>query len=210
MKRRADIDERAMLMRYVREKLKDSSTYVVALVVGTFINLYGHILVPWLRGSTDPLGAFIVELRAHPLVILLSMVLAYCFPFAVGTFSAVATRFKNRGFELKAIFPDSKPDPVFRADREGRFLDMGATTEAFFRERRLANAVAVLGEEAWRACVNASRDAERSTGTVLHSRSLDRWFAVSQSCGPNDSINIYMTEVRPDASTDLGSAASTV
>ena len=43
------------LKRYIAEKLSSCNIYVVAGVVGTFINLYGHLLVPFFRGEANPI-----------------------------------------------------------------------------------------------------------------------------------------------------------
>ena len=32
---------------YTRQKLSERGTYILALIVGTFINAYAHFLVPW-------------------------------------------------------------------------------------------------------------------------------------------------------------------
>lgn len=84
----------------------------MAAIVGTFINLYGHVLVPVLRGEQHPVNRFVIELGISPGVVSLSILLAYIFPMFVGVYSSVATRFQTRGFERRSWFPDNKPDPV--------------------------------------------------------------------------------------------------
>ena len=39
------------LRRYIHDKLRSRNTYIVAMIVGTCINGYGHFLVLTLRGE---------------------------------------------------------------------------------------------------------------------------------------------------------------
>jgi len=38
----------------------------LAFVVGSLINVYGQLLVPWFRDRSDPFGAFVSEFDARP------------------------------------------------------------------------------------------------------------------------------------------------
>lgn len=116
--------ELRLLWSLVRGKLRDRGTYVVAAIVGTLINAYGQLLVPWFRGASDPLLAFMVEFEARPGVTTFSIFIAYAFPFCVGIYSAVAARYRLRRIESVAEFPDRKPDPVFRATKSGRLVEV--------------------------------------------------------------------------------------
>lgn len=107
------------LHRFVRDKLRQRNTYAVALVVGTLINGYGHILVPWLRGTAHPLDTFIAELIEHPSVNSFSLVIAYFFPVLVDLYSSVATRFDQRDHERLASFPEHNPNPVIELEVPG-------------------------------------------------------------------------------------------
>ena len=181
---------KGLARKYLLEKLGQWSTYVVALIVGSFINLYGHFLVPMFRGVEDPFSRFMEELTAHPVLTVVSVLLGYCFPFLVGTFSSVGTRLALCHFEHKADFPDQKPDPVFRVEPGGRIIDMGARTAALFAGLGLTDASEVLGGGAW-------EQIERGTfpqGAVLHSAPLGGDYAVSYAQGLGSFINVYMTQ----------------
>jgi hypothetical protein len=52
----------ACIGRLTGDKLKDPATYWLAGVVGTLINVYGHLLVPWLHGDAVPVSTFLAEL----------------------------------------------------------------------------------------------------------------------------------------------------
>jgi membrane protein YqaA with SNARE-associated domain len=85
-----------VIRRLVAEKLRERSTYVVALIVGTLINLYGQVLVPWLRGFGDPFAALAGEFAVRPGLVLATVFIAYAFPLAVGVYSAVTARYQIR------------------------------------------------------------------------------------------------------------------
>jgi hypothetical protein len=71
--------------------LGSPALYGLAFFVGTLINFYGHFLVPILRGQRDPLGAFLAEIYDAPAITLLSVGIAYLFPFLVGLYSTLRT-----------------------------------------------------------------------------------------------------------------------
>ena len=83
-----------LIRRLVVEKLKDRSTYIVALVVGTLINLYGQVLVPWLRGLGNPFDLLAVEFSDRLGLAIVSIFLAYAFP--VSSSGSLSTRFIRR------------------------------------------------------------------------------------------------------------------
>ena len=85
-----------LILRLIGEKLLDRTTWTLAFVVGTLINLYGQLLVPSFRGSFDPITDFIIEFEFRPELTLVSVFLAYAFPVFVGIYSAVTSRYKNR------------------------------------------------------------------------------------------------------------------
>ena len=143
-----------LIRRLVADKLRDRTTYVVAAVVGTLISAYGQLLVPWIRSGSDPFAAFAAEFERTPVLTLLSVFLAYAFPFCVGIYSAVAVRYNNRRIESIADFPERKPDPVFRADRNGQPVEVGATTQELFDKYRVDSAQKILGDEIWERIVS--------------------------------------------------------
>ena len=135
-----------LLYRIIRDKLRDAETYWIAAIVGTLINGYGHLLVPWFRGANDPFAAFGEEFSARPALMIFSIVLAYAFPMFVGVTSSVSTRYKNRRTESIADFPERKPDPVFRAARDGSLVEVGATTRALFEKHNIRTVQMILGD----------------------------------------------------------------
>ncbi len=181
-----------LLRRLVAEKLRDRSTYIVAAVVGTLINAYGHLLVPWFRGAPDAFAVFASEFGIRPGLTLFSIFLAYAFPLCVGIYSSVATRYKTRRFESVADFPDRKPDPVFRAASNGRIVEIGAATRALFDQYEIDSAQAILGEEIWRDIVSKRVSA---CGRKIFFEPEGASYALSHAPTNNDEINIYLTRL---------------
>lgn len=178
--------------RLIVEKLNDSSTYVVAVVVGTLINLYGQLLVPWFRTGSDPVLQFTVELTERPELTIFSMFLAFAFPFCVGTYSAVATRYKNRRVESIADFPEKKPDPVFRAAKDGSLVEVGGSTQLFFEEFGIDRAQTLLGEDVWLDIISG-RGGDRRI--IVEFEQEGERYVVAHTPTKNDEINIYMTRL---------------
>jgi hypothetical protein len=48
----------SLIFSLILGKLRDRTTYLVALIVGTLINLYGQLFVPWIRNVGDPFTVF--------------------------------------------------------------------------------------------------------------------------------------------------------
>ena len=189
-----------LIFVYFVEKAADPALCLLAVVVGIVINLYGQILVPWLRGLS-PLAALRSESRERPLLLATSVFIAFLFPFTVGLISGVATRYVQRHVEAHATFPDAKPDPVFRVDLEGRVVRMGARTRMIF-ENRTVTAPRVLGDQVWREVLKAHA-AGTSIGldTAIHYEPIDSWFLVAHSAGEDRKfINLYLTLI----SAELG------
>ena len=72
--------------------LRDLRAWRTALVVGTLINLYGQLLVPWLDGQPDVVAAWLEKAGTHPGTTALSTVLGYLFPLGVSVYSAAGAR----------------------------------------------------------------------------------------------------------------------
>ena len=138
-----------LIARLIVDKLHDRTTYVLAAIVGTLINLFGQLLVPWFRTDANPFSSFGHEFETRPGLTLFSVFLAFAFPFCVGIYSAVAARYKNRRMESIADFPERMPDPVFRATRSGELVELGATTRQMFERHGIDCAQRILGEEVW-------------------------------------------------------------
>jgi len=68
------------------------SAWKVAVVVGTLINVYGQVLVPWLNGEPNVFGALRERAVLHPGTTALSVAVAYLFPLGVSAYSAAAAR----------------------------------------------------------------------------------------------------------------------
>jgi hypothetical protein len=183
-------------MRYVNEKLRDPITYLIAVVVGTLINAYGHLLVPLLRGEPHPVEALGAEFGTHPMLVTFSVLLAYAFPFAVSIVSAVLTRRSLRRLESWAAFPNQKPDPVFRADRDGHLVEMGEVTRALFTRHSIRTAQDVLGEELWQSLRGAPVGVRAE---LFYSQRLAGWYLVRHAPAESGLVNVYLTETRsPD------------
>jgi hypothetical protein len=181
-----------LLQRLIAEKLRDRSTYIVAVVVGTLINAYGHLLVPWFRGASDPFLILSIEFGTRPGLTLFSIFLAYAFPVCVGVYSSVATRYKTRRFESVADFPDRKPDPVFRAAPNGRIVEVGAATRVLFEQYEIDSAQALLGEEIWRDIVTKRVSA---CGRKIFFEPEGASYVLSHAPTNNEEINIYLTRL---------------
>ena len=181
-----------LIRRLTADKLAEPSTYILAGVVGTLINGYGQLLVPWFRGWADPFAALSAEFGARPGLTLFSIFLAYAFPLCVGVYSAVAARYQARRFESIADFPDRKPDPVFRAASSGRIVETGATTRALFEAYGVARAQDILGEETWAEIQSKSVP---GCGHKIFFEAEGAAYAVSHAPTENKAINVYLTRL---------------
>lgn len=181
-----------LILRLTWGKLRSHGTYVLALIVGTLINLYGQLLVPWLRDAPDPIGVFLDVLERNPGTTVLSIFLGYAFPFFVGTYSAVAARYNNRRMESVADFPDRKPDPVFRVNRNGDLVETGALTGEWFVKHKISNASAILGEAVWS---DIRHDRGLDPGTTVRFDPEGIRYVVAYAPTADDQINIYLTRL---------------
>ncbi len=186
--------DRRLIRRLIWEKLHDRSIYGLAAFVGTLINLYGQLLLPWFRGYGDPFFMFYLEFYKQPYLTVFSVFLGYAFPFCVGIYSSVATRYKNRRVESIADFPERKPDPVFRATKDGALVEVGAATQEFFDKHRIDCAQKILGQETWAEIVAGER---AKIGTTVYFAAEDVNFLVTHALTENDQINIYLSRL-PD------------
>ena len=181
-----------LIGQLIGERLRARTTYVVAAVVGTLINIYGQLLVPWLRGAEDPFWVFRNEFDERPVLTIFSIFLAYAFPVFVGVYSSVATRYKTRRFESVADFPDRKPDPVFRAAPSGRIVEAGAATHALFERYHVDAAQKILGEKFW-ADIVAHR--APSNGGTIFFEAEGVSYMVAYAPTANDHVNVYLTRL---------------
>ncbi len=182
----------ALIRRLLGDKLRDAETYWIAAVVGTLINGYGQLLVPWFRGAGDPFAAWAAECQVRPALTTFSVILAYAFPLAVGVTSSVITRYKNRRIESVADFPERKPDPVFRAARDGRLVEIGAATSEFFRKYNVDTAQSILGEAVWSEIVAARAP---GGGQLIYFDAENSYYVVSYAPTAQDQVNVYMTQL---------------
>ena len=181
-----------LIRRLIADKLHDRTTYGVAVVVGTLISAYGHLLVPWIRSDVNPFTAFATEFGRTPLLTLFSVFLAYAFPFCVGIYSAVAARYANRRIESIADFPDRKPDPVFRAARDGRLVEVGANTQRMFEKYRIDCAQKILGETIW-ADIASDKPADGPIRFLFEAEGAE--YLVAHAPTEDGEINIYLTRL---------------
>jgi hypothetical protein len=185
--------ELRLILRFLRDKLSERATYILAAVVGTLINLYGQLLVPWLRGVDDPFAMFAYEVETRPWLTLLSVFLGYAFPFCVGTYSSVTTRYKNRRLESIADFPERKPDPVFRATESGHVVEAGAATREMFLQYGVENAQGILGDNIWRQILNEERS-EGAHRFFFEQEGVE--YIVSHARTSAGEINVYLSRFR--------------
>lgn len=181
-----------LIGRLIIDKLHDRTTYALAAIVGLLINGYGQLLVPWFRSGTNPFTAIASELDARPGLTLFSVFLAFAFPFCVGIYSAVAARYKNRRIESIADFPERKPDPVFRARKDGQLVEVGANTQKFFARFQIDRAQQLLGDDVWAKITSNVGSEER---IVVYFEAEGEKYLVAHAPTKNDEINIYMTRL---------------
>ena len=181
-----------LITRLVIDKMRDRTTYVLAAIVGTLINAYGQLLVPWFRTGANPFEQFFDELVQRPKLTLFSIFLAFAFPFCVGIYSAVAARYKNRRMESIADFPEQKPDPVFRANRDGQLVEVGDNTRKFFEKFQIDSAQQIIGEDAWQKIISNDNFGER---IIVAFEAEGEKYLVAYAPTRNEQINIYMTRL---------------
>ncbi|MBT5415513.1 MAG: hypothetical protein HOH66_06950 [Rhodospirillaceae bacterium] len=181
-----------LIRRLVGEKLRERGTYKVAAFVGTLINAYGQVLVPWFRGAETPFSALLYELDVRPALSVFSIFLAYAFPLCVGVYSSVVSRYRLRRVESVADFPDRKPDPVFRASRSGRIVEAGATTLRLFERYDVQSAQRILGEAVWAEIV--AKDGPGFDGEI-HFADEGASYVVSHAPTADKEINVYLTRL---------------
>jgi hypothetical protein len=181
-----------LLRRLIFAKLCEKNTYILALIVGTLINVYGQLLVPWFRGVEDPSTVLLNHYQTNPWLTLISIFLAFAFPLCVGVYSAVSARYKNRRTESVADFPDTKPDPVFRVNQSGQFVEVGTTTQKFFGEYTIHNAQSILGDDIWGKI--KSGIASDAIGQFQFEPE-GAHYIVKYSPTRDDKINIYLTRL---------------
>lgn len=185
----------SLVIRYVGEKLTQRSTYILPLVVGTVINSYGQFLIPYMRGVTNPLIQFQAQFNTTPGLVVFSIFLGYCFPFLVGLYSGVMTRFGTRDIELKAQFPDCKPDPVFCVDEQGNLIYCGKTTQKLFDKIGFTNAGTLLGQQMWQHILSDIKGVSTQPfSTLFYCEATQMQFQTSYAKNTEGGINIYLTQ----------------
>ena len=177
---------------FVGAKLRDRSTYILALIVGLIINLYGQILLPWFRGSFDPPSDLLIEFEIRPAITILSILLGFLFPFCVGLYSAVTMRYNNRKTEAIARLPDYCPDPMFSASYDSLIVDANASTRAFMERYGIDNAKQILGDSLWGHIVSGEPMEDRP---IVFFEPAQSNYAVSYCSSEFDTINIYLVRL---------------
>lgn len=181
-----------LLGQFIGDRMRDRSLYWLALIVGTVINCYGHLLVPWMRSGDNPFLLLQNELEIRPGLTIFTILITYTFPFGVALYSSVAARYKNRRLESIAEFPDQRPDPVFRADRLGRFLEVGAETQKFFDSFGATSAPDILGAAVWSDIISDTDGHGRFE--VIFDAEGARYVS-AHSHTSNNNINVYLTRI---------------
>jgi hypothetical protein len=174
---------------FVGAKLRDRSTYILALIVGLIINLYGQILLPWFRGSFDPPSDLLIEFEIRPAITILSILLGFLFPFCVGLYSAVTMRYNNRRTEAIARLPDYCPDPMFSAGYDSLILDANASTRDLMERYDIDNAKQILGDSLWDHIVSGEPLEDKP---IVFFEPAQSNYAISYCSTEFDMINIYL------------------
>lgn len=164
----------------------------MAFVVGSLINVYSQLLVPWFRDRSDPFGAFVSEFDARPRLATFSVFLGYAFSFCVGTYSAVRAQYKLRRIVSIADFPDRKPDPVFRALASGEIVEVRVKAKEMFNRHNIDHAENILGEKVWTQIL--SNQLEES-GTKVFFEAEAAEYLVTDASTDEGQINIYLARV---------------
>ncbi|MAA78920.1 MAG: hypothetical protein CL916_06640 [Deltaproteobacteria bacterium] len=84
-----------LVLQFGVQKLQKKDTYIVALVVGSLITVYGQFIVPYLRNEVDVWGIFTSKMLAQPNLSLFSILLAYLFPIGVQLHATIVTRLRE-------------------------------------------------------------------------------------------------------------------
>jgi len=177
---------------FIGAKLRDRSTYILALIVGLIINLYGQILLPWFRGSFDPPSDLLIEFEIRPAITILSIFLGFLFPFCVGLYSAVTMRYKNRRTEAIAHLPDYCPDPMFSVSYDSTIVDANASTRDFMERYGIDNAKQILGDSLWSHIVSAESMEDRP---IVFFEPDQSNYVVSYRFTESDTIYIYLARL---------------
>jgi len=181
-----------LINRLIFSKLCEKNTYILALIVGSLINAYGQLLVPWLRGADNPVIVLKTQFLSNPVLTIFSVSLAFAFPLCVGVYSSVTTRYRNRRIESIADFPDTKPDPVFRVDKRGKFVEAGEVTKEFFRKYGVFNAQNLLGEDIWGSIISGK--ASDNIGQFYFEPEGTNYI-VKYTQTKDEKLNIYLTRL---------------
>ena len=181
-----------MISTFIGARLRDRSTYTLALIVGLIINLYGQILLPWFRGSFDPPSDLLIEFEIRPAITILSIFLGFLFPFCVALYSAVTMRYNNRRTEAIARFPDYCPDPMFSASYDSLIVDANARTRDFIERYGIDNAKQILGDSLWNQIVSGE---PMENNPIVFFEPAQSNYATSYCPTEFDTINIYLVRL---------------
>ena len=116
----------------------------------------------------------------------------YAFPFCVGIYSAVAVRYANRRIESIADFPERKPDPVFRAARDGRLVEVGANTQRMFEKYQIDSAQKILGRQLWVDIVS-DKPIDGQIKILFEAEGAE--YLVAHAPTEDGEINVYLTRL---------------
>jgi hypothetical protein len=185
----------SLILGYIKDRLNKRSTYMLPLVVGTVINCYGQLLIPYLRGVEDPLIMLTAQMDTTPGLLSFSIFLGYFFPFLVSLYSAVMTRLGSREIELKAQLPDHKPDPVFCVNQQGKLITCGKTTQTLFNAIGFTDAGDFLGQTMWRNILDDLNGVtSQPFSTLFYCKAAKMSFQTRYVKNAEGSINIYLSE----------------
>ena len=84
-----------LAFRFGLQKLQEQGTYLLALVVGSLITVYGQFIVPYLRNEAEVWNTFVHKMLERPKLTMFSILLAYLFPIGVQLQATIVTRLRD-------------------------------------------------------------------------------------------------------------------
>lgn len=104
----------------------------------------------------------------------------------------MGARYKNRRLESITDFPDRNPSLVFRATKDGNFVEVGAVTSRFFSSYNIKTASDLVGKENWQKIANKGSNADRFE---IEFRPEGARYLVAHAHTNSDQINVYLTRI---------------
>ncbi len=179
--------------------LGERSIYVVTVVAGTLIILYGQVLVPWVRGSNNALMDMMVEFEQQPLASILTFTVAFLFPFSVGVCSSTLAQYRMANAKVGASLSENKFGSAFRVARNGKIVGAGTLTGALLKSDRAQMVQEWLGDKLWRD-IASGKSTEQ--GCVIYVKAWSGHYVVNFALTVDNHINLYLTRAKSDSQVE--------